>query len=75
MIGPSSGVLRVLSSWTCDHHGYLPRFAVITGGKIHEFEVAPKLRLEPRNACGFDRGHIDYQCFVELIRLGVYWVM
>ena len=30
-----------------DHHGYLPRFAVITDGKTHELKVGRKLRWEP----------------------------
>ena len=57
-----------------DHDGYLPRFAVISGGKVHELKVARKLRWEPGTIVVFDRGYNDYQWFLELTRQGVYWV-
>jgi hypothetical protein len=57
-----------------DHDGYLPHFAVISEGKVHELKVARKLRWEPGTIVVFDRGYNDYQWFVELTRQGVYWV-
>ena len=57
-----------------DHDGYLPRFAVISDGKVHELKVARKLRWEPGTIVVFDRGYNDYQWFVELTEQGVYWV-
>ena len=57
-----------------DHDSYLLCFAVITVGKIHELKVARKLCWEAGTIVVFDRGCIDYQWFVELIRQEGYWV-
>jgi len=57
-----------------DHDGYLPSFAVITPGKMHEVKVARKLRFDPGTVLVFDRGYVDYQWFVELTRQQVWFV-
>ena len=57
-----------------DHDGYLPSFAVITEGKIHEVRVARQMRFAPGTILIFDRGYTDYQWFTSLTQQGVYFV-
>ena len=57
-----------------DHDGYLPSFAVVTEGNVHEIRVARTLRLEPGTILAIDRGYADYRWFVELTRREVYFV-
>jgi hypothetical protein len=57
-----------------DHDGYLPSYAVITPGKIHELRIARKLHFEPGTVLVFNRGYVDYQWFVELRREKVWFV-
>jgi len=57
-----------------DHDGYLPSFAVVTEGNVHEIRVARTLRLEPGTILAIDRGYADYRWFVQLTRQGVYFV-
>ena len=38
------------------HAGYLPTFAVLTTGKVHEQRVAPKFPMEKGDVFVFDRG-------------------
>ena len=57
-----------------DHDGYLPSYAVITEGKVHEIQVARRLKL-PRGAMlVFDRGYTDYGWFQQLTEEGVHFV-
>jgi hypothetical protein len=39
-----------------DHQGLLPRYAVVTEGRVHESRIARTLRLEPGTIVAFDRG-------------------
>jgi len=57
-----------------DHDGYLPSFAVVTEGNVHEIRVARTLRFEPGTILAIDRGYADYRWFVELTRQEVYFV-
>ena len=57
-----------------DHDGYLPCYAVITEGKVHEIQVARKLQLQPGTMLVFDRGYTDYGWFQRLNEEGVYFV-
>ena len=57
-----------------DHDGYLPCFAVITPGKVHEINVARRLRFEPGTILVMDRGYLDYRWLDELTARGVYFV-
>lgn len=57
-----------------DHDGYLPCYAVVTEGKIHEIKVARKLKLERGTMLVFDRGYTDYGWFEKLTEQGVYFV-
>lgn len=51
---------------TLDHDGYLPQFAVITGGKTAEIEVARRQRFEPGTMLVFDRGYQDFRWWLQL---------
>ena len=57
-----------------DHDGYLPSFAVVTAGQVHEIRVARTLRFQPGTILAIDRGYTDYHWFVELTRQEVYFV-
>ena len=57
-----------------DHDGYLPSFAHITEGKVHEIRVARQMRFAPGTIVVFDRGYTDYDWFATLERQGVFWV-
>jgi hypothetical protein len=57
-----------------DHDGYLPSFAVVTEGNVHEIRVARTLPLERGTILAIDRGYTDYEWFVELTRREVYFV-
>lgn len=57
-----------------DHDGYLPCFAVITPGNVHEINVARALQFAPGTILVMDRGYLDYQWFDRLTAQGVYFV-
>jgi Transposase DDE domain/Domain of unknown function (DUF4372) len=57
-----------------DHDGYLPCYAVITAGKVHEIQVARKLKLQRGAMLVFDRGYTDYSWFQQLTEEGVHFV-
>jgi hypothetical protein len=57
-----------------DHDGYLPSFACITEGKVHEIRVARQMGFDPGSIVVFDRGYTDYDWFAQLHQQGVFWV-
>ena len=57
-----------------DHDGYLPSYAVITEGKVHEIQVARQLKLQRGTMLVFDRGYSDYAWFQQLSEEGVHFV-
>jgi hypothetical protein len=57
-----------------DHEGYLPRFAVITTGKVSDLAVARTLQFEPGTILVEDRGYTDCRLFNEWTQQGVYFV-
>jgi len=57
-----------------DHEGYLPQYAHITEGKVHEVNILKKLRFSPGTIVAFDRGLVDYKLFGEWTAEGVYFV-
>lgn len=57
-----------------DHDGYLPCYAVITEGKVHEIQVARKLKLPRGTMLVFDRGYTDYDWFQRLTEEGIHFV-
>jgi hypothetical protein len=57
-----------------DHDGYLPRFAVITDGKVSDVRVAHVLQFDPGTIVVDDRGYNDYTLFGTWTAQGVYFV-
>ena len=68
------GWIRIKLHLLLDHDGYLPSFAVVTGEKYNELNVARDLRLKAGTILAVDRGYNDYVWFRELTRHGVYFV-
>lgn len=57
-----------------DHDGYLPTFAHITEGKVHEVKVAKTLQLSPGSVVVMDRGYNDYSLFEKWNNSGIFFV-
>lgn len=57
-----------------DHEGYLPRFAVITDGKVSDVEVARHIEFAAGTIVVEDRGYTDYELYDRWTRNGVYFV-
>ena len=57
-----------------DHDGYLPVFAHITEGKVHEVNVARAMTFSPGSIVVIDKGYIDYELFWRWTVGGVFFV-
>ena len=57
-----------------DHEGYLPIFAHITEGSVHELNVAKDLSFPKGSIVAIDRGYADYLLFARWTQEGVYFV-
>jgi hypothetical protein len=57
-----------------DHEGYLPVFANITPGDVHEVKIAHSLRFPKGSILAIDRGYVDYEQFARWTRDGVFFV-
>ncbi|PIP07993.1 MAG: hypothetical protein COX51_05450 [Syntrophobacteraceae bacterium CG23_combo_of_CG06-09_8_20_14_all_50_8] len=57
-----------------DHDGYLPVFAHITDGKVHEVKVAQAMTFPPGSIVVIDKGYIDYELFWKWSEGGVFFV-
>jgi len=57
-----------------DHEGYLPRFALITEGKVSDVKVAPLFQFDPGTIVVDDRGYNDYGLFCRWTAQGFYFV-
>jgi hypothetical protein len=57
-----------------DHEGYLPVFACITTGRIHEVRIARMLNFPAGSIVAVDRGYIDYELFWSWTQSGVFFV-
>lgn len=57
-----------------DHEGYLPVFAQITPGEVHEVNVAQQLHFPAGSIVVVDRGFTDYSLFGRWSEEGVYFV-
>jgi hypothetical protein len=49
-----------------DHPGYLPTFAIVTTGKVHEQKVAPQIPLEKGDVAVFDRAYTNFNWYATL---------
>jgi hypothetical protein len=57
-----------------DHDGYLPVFAHITDGKVHEVKVAQAMTFPSGSIVAIDKGYIDYELFWRWTQGGVFFV-
>lgn len=57
-----------------NHQGYLPQWALITDGKVHDVTVAKTLDFEPGTIVVMDRGYVDYDLFDYWTGEGVWFV-
>ncbi|MCK4993728.1 MAG: IS4 family transposase [Candidatus Omnitrophica bacterium] len=57
-----------------NHAGYLPNFAVITEGAIHESKSVTSIPLERNDVVVFDRGYTKYQWYKSLVDKGIFFV-
>ena len=58
-----------------DHDGYLPTFAHVTEGNVHEINVAREIFFPKGSIVVFDRGYVDYAFLNQLNQRGVYFVI
>ena len=57
-----------------DHSGYLPCFAHITTGKVHDVKIGRTLRFAPGTILAIDKAYVDYAWWKEMCDEGVYFV-
>jgi len=57
-----------------DHDGYLPVFAHITEGSVHEINIAKGLSFPKGSIVVADRGYTDYKLFARWTSQGVFFV-
>ena len=57
-----------------DHEGYLPVFADLTRGKVHEINIARRLSFPKGSIVVIDRGYADYELFGKWTEEGIYFV-
>jgi hypothetical protein len=57
-----------------DHDGYLPCFAVVSKGRVHDVKMAWALDLPPDSVLVLDRGYNDYHLFGCWTEQGVWFV-
>jgi hypothetical protein len=58
-----------------DHDGYLPCFALITEGKVHEVTIAHEIIFPPGSIVVVDRGYTDYSLFYQWHLQDIYFVI
>jgi hypothetical protein len=56
------------------HQGYLPKWANITTGKIHEVKVLKTLDFEANTIVVIDRGYTDYELYADWTQKKVFFV-
>ena len=57
-----------------DHDGYLPVYAHLTEGNVHEMVVAKSLNFAKGTVVVMDRGYIDYKLFARWTKAGIFFV-
>ena len=57
-----------------DHEGYLPVFAYVTEGRVHEVNIARGLSFPRGSIVVIDMGYTDYSLFEKWSEEGVYFV-
>ena len=57
-----------------DHDGYIPTFAIISDGKVHDIHAARLVTFPKGSIIACDRGYCDYELFHKWTSEGVYFV-
>ena len=57
-----------------DHDGYLPEYACLTDGKVHDVKVAKTLSFAPGSLVVMDRAYVDYALFHRWDGEGTFFV-
>jgi len=57
-----------------NHQGYLPGWALITDGKVHDVKVAQKLEFAAGTVVAMDRAYVDYEMFDRWTSKSVWFV-
>lgn len=57
-----------------DHDGYLPVFAAVTEGDVHEINIARELSFPKGSIVAIDMGYTDYALYSRWTNDGVYFV-
>ena len=57
-----------------DHDGYLPVFANVTEGNVHEINIAKSLSFPKGSIVACERGYTDYALFARWNGEGVYFI-
>lgn len=57
-----------------DHEGYLPVFASITEGNVHEVNIAHTLTFPKGSILAIDRGYVDYKQFARWTEAGIFFI-
>jgi len=57
-----------------NHSGYLPTFAILTTGKVHEQKVIPCIPLEEGDVVVFDRAFTNFAWYATLCEKDIYFV-
>ena len=57
-----------------DHEGYLPCYAVISDGSVHDVKVAWQIPFPAGTVVVYDRGYNDYRLFAYWTQAGVFFV-
>jgi hypothetical protein len=57
-----------------DHDGYLPTFAVVTEGNVHDVNIAWQVSVPKGSIVVVDRGYCDYALFHDWNEKGIYFV-
>ena len=68
----SKGAVKI--HMVLDHEGYLPHFAVITEGAVHESRIASTLQFDAGTIVVMDRGFTDYRLYHRWTEEGVFLV-
>jgi hypothetical protein len=57
-----------------DHDGYLPVFATVTEGNVHDVNIAHGLKFPKGSIIAMDAGYLDYSMFARWTASGVFFV-
>jgi len=57
-----------------DHDGYLPYFARITEGRVHEVNIARTLEFPAGSVIAIDKGYYDFGLFRKWTKKGIWFV-